>query len=143
MGPRLFPNRLNRHGPYHTPLLEVVAQKARRRLEHLQFMSPKIPLIDGRGRQFTPLDTDPNELRAYTLGAQITTRYGFTTSVRVALREYAPDLLALPGPGNSLGGISGQIIVAEGWRGIRCRDDFESVQESDEPVVWSMRGLLT
>ena len=59
--------------------------------------------------------------------------------VRVALREYAPDHLVLPGPGNSLGGICGQILVAEKWRGIGGRDDFERVQAGDRPIVVSMR----
>ena len=57
----------------------------------------------------------------------------------VALREYAPDELVLPGPGNTLGGTCGQILVMEGTRGIRSRHDFERVQESEQPVVWSMR----
>lgn len=139
MGPSLYPYRLKLHGPYHTPLLEGVARKAATQLARLSWSAPRIALVDGRGARFTPWSTDPLELAAYTLGAQITTPFGFTTSVRVALREYAPDLLALPGPGNTLGGICGQVVAMEGYRGIRTRDDFERVQAAESPVVWSMR----
>jgi len=139
MGPSLFPYRLAQHGPYHTPLLEGVARKARERLAGLDFARPRVTLVDGRGRCHAPWSSDPGEIRDYTLGVQITTPFDFTASVRVGLREFAPDLLALPGPGNSLGGICGQVLVAEGWRGIRARDEFERAQESARPPVWSMR----
>ncbi len=139
IGPSAYPFRLAQHGPYHTPLLAGVAERAALELADLEFRPPGTPLIDGRGARFTPWTTDPSELRAYTLGAQVTTPYRFTTSVRVALREYAPDMLALPGPGNTLGGVCGQILVAEGWRGLASRADFERVQEGDRPPVWSMR----
>lgn len=139
MGPALFPQRLKQHGPYHTPLLETVAQKARAQLDRLEFRAPEFALIDGRGARFSPWSADTAALKEYTLGPQITTPFDFTKSVRVALREYAPDLVALPGPGNPLGGICGQIAVAEGWRGMATRADFERIQESDTPLVWSMR----
>ena len=139
MGPSLFPQRLKQHGPYHTPLLAPVAEKAARQLARLSFRPPEITLIDGRGGRFTPWSTAPDELAAYTLGTQITTPYDFTASVRTALREYAPDVIVLPGPGNSLGSICGQVLIAEGYRGLRSRADFEAAQESDAPVVWSMR----
>jgi malonyl CoA-acyl carrier protein transacylase len=139
MGPSLYPYRLKHHGPYHTPLLEGVARKAAAQLARLSWGAPRTTLADGRGAQFTPWSTDPAELAAYTLGAQISTPFRFTASVRVALREHAPDLLALPGPGNTLGGICGQVIVAEGYRGIRSRDEFERAQTQEAPPVWSMR----
>jgi len=139
VGPSVYPFRLAQHGPYHTPWLADVAARAAEQLGGLDFRPPGTPLIDGRGARFTPWTTDPRELRDYTLGAQVTTPYRFTASVRVALREHAPDLLALPGPGNTLGGVCGQILAAEGWRGIANRADFERVQEGDRPVVWSMR----
>jgi hypothetical protein len=47
-------------------------------------------------------------------------------------------VLVLPGPGNSLGGICGQLVVAEGYRGIRSREDFEAAQRSGNPIVLSM-----
>jgi malonyl CoA-acyl carrier protein transacylase len=138
MGPSLYPYRLKQHGPYHTPLVEGVSRGAAH-LASLGWSEPKVTLVDGRGARFTPWSTDPEDLAAYTLGTQLTTPFRFTASVRVALREYAPDLLALPGPGNTLGGVCGQAIVAEGYRGIRSRDEFERAQASEAPVVWSMR----
>jgi len=97
-----------------------------------------VTLVDGRGARWTPWSTDPAALREYTLGDQVVTPYRFATSVRVALREIAPDLLVLPGPGNSLGGVCGQLMVAEGYRGIRTRADFEAAQRSERPVLLSM-----
>ena len=107
-------------------------------LAQLHWDRPQVTLIDGRGVRWTPWSTDPARLRDYTLGDQVTTPYRFATSLRVALREEAPDVLVLTGPGNSLGGICGQVAVAEGYRGIRSRGDFEATQSGD-PIVLSMR----
>jgi acyl transferase domain-containing protein len=138
LGERLYPLRLAGHGPYHTPLLAGVANAARTLLADLAWTRPSVTLIDGRGARWTPWSTDPAALREYTLGDQVVTPYRFATSVRVALRELAPDLLVLPGPGNSLGGICGQLVVAEGYRGIRTRADFEAAQRSGRPALLSM-----
>jgi acyl transferase domain-containing protein len=139
LGDRLFPFRLALHGPYHTPLVAHVAEKARRQLANLAWRAPAATLIDGRGARWSPWSTDPAALRDYTLGEQVTTPYRFADSVRVALREEAPEVLVLPGPGNSLGGICGQLIMAEGYRGVRSREAFEAAQRSDAPLVLSMR----
>lgn len=139
LGKATYPFRLAQHGPYHTHLAEGVASEAQHRLTELEFRAPRIPMIDGRGSRFTPWSTDLDALRSYTLGAQVTTPYDFSSSVRVALREYAPDELVLPGPGNTLGGIAAQVLMAERWRGIETRADFDRVQSSDEPIVRSMR----
>jgi len=138
VGERLYPLRLALHGPYHTPLLDHVAAAARERLAGLDWRPPQLALVDGRGGRWSPWSTDPAALRDYTLGEQVTTPFDFAGSVRVALREWAPELLVLPGPGNSLGGICGQILVHEGYRGIRSRRDFEAAQRS-APVMLSMR----
>jgi len=138
VGERLFPLRLSQHGPYHTPLVAHVAAAATDQLADLDWRAPGATLIDGRGARWSPWSTDPAALRDYTLSEQVTTPFRFAVSVRVALRDEAPDLLVLPGPGNSLGGICGQIVVAEGYRGIRSREDFEAAQRSDRPVVLSM-----
>lgn len=139
VGERLFPLRLAQHGPYHTPLVAHVAEAARTALDGLEWGQPRITLVDGRGARWTPWSTDPDALRDYTLGEQLVAPFDFATCVTVLLREEAPDLLVLPGPGNSLGGICGQIVVAEGYRGIRTRADFERAQASGRPVVLSMR----
>ena len=86
----------------------------------------------------TPWSADPAALARYTLGEQVTTPYDFTASVRVGLREYAPERLVLPGPGNSLGAICAQVLLAEGWSGISNRSDFVDRQDSSSPLVDSM-----
>lgn len=139
LGQNQYPFRLMGHGPYHTPLLEDVSASAKERLAHLDFRAPRVTLIDGRGARFTPWSTDVDALREYTLGAQVVTPYDFGLSVRVGLREYAPDIVVLPGPGNPLGSITAQILIQESWRGIRSRADFEAVQAGEQPFVLSMR----
>jgi hypothetical protein len=138
LGERVYPLRLALHGPYHTPLVRHVAERARERLGSLGWQTPRIALVDGRGTRWSPWSTDPLALRDYTLGEQLTTPFDFAGSVRVALREWAPELLVLPGPGNSLGGICGQVLVREGYRGIHSRADFEATQRR-EPVILAMR----
>ncbi|MEX1024694.1 MAG: ACP S-malonyltransferase [Planctomycetota bacterium] len=139
LGKTTYPFQLARHGPYHTHLAAGVASEAQHRLTELEFRRPEIALIDGRGFRFSPWSSDLDALRTYTLGIQVTTPYDFTTSVRVALREYAPDELVLPGPGNSLGGVTAQILLQERWRGLATRADFDALQASDKPLVRSLR----
>lgn len=139
LGSTQYPFRLMQHGPYHTPLVQSVADRARQQLARLDFMAPRVTLVDGRGARFTPWSTDVQALVDYTLGAQVVTPYDFTLSVRVALREHAPDHLVCPGPGNTLGGVCGQVLIAEGWKGIASRSEFVKAHEAGEGVVISMR----
>lgn len=139
VGQRSYPLRLALHGPDHTPLVGHVVAAAQRLMAELTWRAPRVTLIDGRGVRFTPWSTDPGELARYTLDEQVVTPYRFATSLRVALREYAPDVVVLPGPGTSLGGICGQVIVAEGYRGARSRAGFESIQAGRKPILLSMR----
>jgi len=139
LGANTYPFRLMQHGAYHTPFVQPVSERAFETLRRLEFRAPRITLVDGRGVRFTPWSTDVAALVDYTLGAQVVDPYDFTLSVRVALREYAPERILLPGPGNTLGGICGQILVAEGWRGVRSKSDFDAVQRSASPIVTSMR----
>jgi len=141
IGSVTYPIRLAQHGPYHTRLAAPVAEAAAREFADLNLRAPRTTLIDGRGRRFTPWSTDLVELKGYTLGHQLTAPYDFSASVRVALREFAPDRVVLPGPGNTLGGIVGQVMAQEGWRGVRSKDDFLAQQAEGEPFVLSM-GLL-
>lgn len=133
-----YPFRLALHGPYHTPLSASVAERARRLLEPLTFQRPRVTLVDGFGRRHSPWSADVAELRDYTFGAQVTDTYDLTAALRVVLREFAPDQLALPGPGNSLGGVCGQVLVSLGWGGVHTRADFIRVQAEAEAPVWSM-----
>jgi [acyl-carrier-protein] S-malonyltransferase len=138
LGERRFPLRLALQGPDHTPLADAVAEAAADRFGSLRWQRPATALIDGRGARWTPWSTDPAALRDYTLGTQLVEPYRFATSLRVALREYAPDLVVLVGPGNLLGSIAGGLVVAEGYRGLRSRATFEAAQRSKAPIVLTM-----
>jgi len=139
LGHNAYPLRLVGHGPYHTPLVQPVADKAQAQLARLSWGKPRVALIDGSGKRHSPWSASPEALRDYTLGPELTTPYDVTLSVRVGLREYAPDRIVLPGPGNPLGSICGQILIEEGWRGLHSRADFDAVQASPNPIVQSLR----
>lgn len=139
VGSRRFPLRPAMHEAWHTPERAVAAHEAAARLGDLRWDAPNVTLVDGRGSRFTPYSTDPAELARHTLVEQPTSTYDFATSLRVALRDYAPDVLLLPGPGASLGEVCAQIIVAEGYRGIRSRSELEKTQAGPNPILLSMR----
>lgn len=139
LGERHYPLRLAFHVPYHTPLQRNVATEAASQFAGLAWHRPQLTLIDGRGIRFTPWTTDPADLAAYTLGEHLVTLYRFAASARVALREYAPEVIVLPGPGNTMGGVMGQLVVTEGYRGLRTKADFEAAQAGAAPLVLSMR----
>ncbi len=139
MGRVTYPFRLAQHGPYHTPFVADVAVRAQALLADVPFDAPSCALIDGLGRVHAPSSTHVTLLRRYTLGEQITTPFDFTATVRTALREFAPDQLVLPGPGNTLGGVCGHVMLAEGWAGQRTRADFDARQAGDRAVLESMR----
>jgi malonyl CoA-acyl carrier protein transacylase len=139
LGHNAYPMRLVGHGPYHTPLVQPVADKARVQLARLAYRKPRLTLIDGSGKRHSPWSASPEALRDYTLGPELTTPYDVTLSVRIGMREYAPDRIVLPGPGNPLGSICGQILIEEGWRGLHSRADFDALQASGNSIVQSMR----
>ena len=102
LGKRDFPFRLPFHGPFHTPLLAPVAEAAAKALADLELRAPRVPLVDGRGFVWSPLSSDVEALREYTIGTQVTTTFDFTTMCRVALVDFAPDEHVLLAPGSSL-----------------------------------------
>ena len=140
-----YPVQLPLHSAFHTPLMAETSARAGHDLADLAWQAPRVPLIDGRGHVFRPRYADG--IREYTLDAQVVEPYDFTTSVRVVLREYAPDALVLLGPGGNLGGPVAQALIAEGWRGLHAKADFTELQRT-EPFVLSMaradqRRLIT
>lgn len=132
-----FPMRLRNHGAFHTPMLEAVSRTAMQDLPMAMFDTPKIPLIDGRGKIWQPHSTDLNLLHSYTLGHQVTQAYDFTLALSVALKEFAPDIVILLGPGDTLGGAVGQVLVTHKWRGISSKEDFVA-RQSSQPFLLSM-----
>ena len=147
MGSRNYPLRLRGHAAFHSPLLQPYSERAFAVLTDLGWRQPSVAMIDGRGRQWSPLSTDPDALRSYTLGTQVVDTYDFSSSIRVAMREYAPDLILCLGPGDSLGAAVAQALIAEGWQGLSDREAFLS-RQSDSPLVISFareeqRALVT
>jgi acyl transferase domain-containing protein len=115
VGSREFPFRLAHHGPFHTALLEPVARAARVELADLPFGRPNLPLIDGRGFVWSPLWAEPEALRDYTLGWQVTHTFDFTAAVRVGLLDFAADRRELLAPGTSLRAPVGHVEKWLAW----------------------------
>ena len=131
------PLRLAGHGPFHTPLMVGSADKAQAELPAALFATPALPLVDGRGHIWRRFASDPAALWDYTFSHQILAPYDFALSVQVAVKEFAPDVIILPGPGDTLGGAIAQSLIAIGWQGIASKADFAARQASD-PVLLSM-----
>lgn len=138
-GGRSYPLRLPGADAWHTPLHADHVRAAAAELADLAWSIPSVTIIDGRGTRHTPFSADAAELARYTLDELPVTSFDLATAVRVALREHAPDVLLLPGPAGSLGAACAHLVVAEGYRGIRSRADFEEAQRSDAPILLSMR----
>ena len=124
----VYPSYLVNHGAFHTPLLKEASERAFKLFPEKVFYPPEIPIVDGRGKIWTPYCTDTKALREYTLGTQVVEPYHFTRSIEVALKEFAPDRVILLGPGNFLGGVLGQIMVDIHWRGLSSKQDFTHQQ---------------
>ncbi|MDZ4081327.1 MAG: hypothetical protein U1E10_00195, partial [Bdellovibrionales bacterium] len=112
-----YPFQLVNHAAFHTPLLKQTSERAFEVLSPDLFQTPSKPLVDGRGKIWQPYATDLEDLYHYTLDTQVVDTYDFTKAVTVTLKEFAPDKLVLLGPGNSLGGSIGQILVENKWLG--------------------------
>ncbi len=132
-----FPMRLANHAAFHTALQEPVAERGRARLSPALFGQPRLPVIDGRGAVWWPGASDTNALWDYTLGAQVTETYDFTHAIRIAAREFAPDLFIVTGPGTTLGGAVAQSLILANWRGMGSKTDFQTRQQT-APLLVSM-----
>jgi malonyl CoA-acyl carrier protein transacylase len=131
------PLHLAGNGPFHSPLMAPSAESARAGLPQAWFGNPAIPLIDGRGAISRPFASDPLALWDYTFGAQILQTYDFTAALTVAIREFAPDRIVLLGPGDTLGGAIGQVLVSLNWQGIADKAAFMARQAAD-PILLAM-----
>ena len=140
-GARRFPLQLPLHSAFHTPLLEATAARAQDELADLDFRMPKVPLIDGRGEIHTPFSADPERIRAWTLGEQITRTYDFQRSIVTALHYCGPDVVTALGPGNALGGPLARILLQDHWRGAETRAAFDTEQQ-ERPMLLSF-GVTT
>ena len=131
------PLRLAGHGPFHTPLMFGSSDKAKAELPGSLFGRPALPLVDGRGHIWRRFASDPAALWDYTFSHQILAPYDFALSVQVAVKEFAPDVIILPGPGDTLGGAIAQSLIGIGWQGITSKADFMA-RQAEEPVLLSM-----
>ncbi|HGY91507.1 MAG TPA: ACP S-malonyltransferase [Planctomycetes bacterium] len=138
VGRHTYPFRLAFHAAFHTPLVKEASERGLEALSDLAWRRPRIPLVDGQGRLYSPFSTSVDLLEDYTLVDQVLSTFDFTLALRMALRELQPDLLVLLGPGATLGGAIAQVLIQEHWRGIRSKSDFQAIQGSEEPVLLSM-----
>jgi [acyl-carrier-protein] S-malonyltransferase len=132
-----YPFQLINHAAFHTPLLADTSRRAFEILSPSLFQRPTVTLIDGRGASWKPYSTDVNDLYQYTIGHQVVRSYDFTRAISVALKEYAPDHVVLLGPGATLGGSIGQIMIENDWLGLKNKDQFSKLQ-AEKPFLISM-----
>jgi len=133
-----FPMILPGHAAFHSPLMKTASDQALAVWDSSCFKQPAVPLVDGRGVIWEPPGCHLDALQRYTFGHQVTEYYDYTKAITVALREFAPDKLLLLGPGNSLGGATGQSLIAANWRNLGSKDDFAAMQESERAPVVSL-----
>ena len=129
------PMRLVGHGPFHTPLMQASSDAARAQFPVDWFDQPQVPLIDGRGRVWRRFESDREELWDYTFGHQILQPYDFTAAMTAGIREFAPDRVVLLGPGETLGGAIGQVLIARKWLDITSRNMFTARQGEDPFLI--------
>lgn len=132
-----YPFQLPFHAAFHTPLLDSISKKACELLPQSIFQKPSVSLVDGRGHIWSPFSTETVDLYNYTLGHQVTNAYDFFTAITVAIKEFCPDKLVLLGPGNTLGGSIGQIIIENNWLDMDSKSAFSSLQK-ENPYLISM-----
>ena len=96
-----------------------------------------MPLVDGRGVMWSPYATGVEDIFEYTFSHQVVRPYDFTSSIQVAVKEYAPDKVIILGPGMTLGGAVAQSLIDIKWKGITSKDEFGARQSSD-PFILSM-----
>lgn len=132
-----YPFQLVNHAAFHTPMLREISMRAFETLAVDLFSRPKIPMIDGCGGIWKPYSTDQEALYHYTFDTQVVETYNFTKAVTVGLKEFAPDKIVLLGPGNSLGGAIGQILIENKWLGMTSKADF-SFRQKENPFLISI-----
>ena len=132
-----YPFQIPYHAAFHTSLMRKVSNSAFQKIPKSFFSKPKIPIIDGIGRIWSPYSSNLEDLYKYTIDDQVTKIFNFTKSITTALKEFSPDRLILLGPGNSLGGVVGQIIIKNKWNSIETKKMFISKQKKD-PFLISM-----
>lgn len=132
-----FPFQIRGHSAFHSPLLSHCKELAIAALKPDLFVSPTLPLIDGLGRIWSPNSADVDALYHYTFGRQIDETFNFSKAVEVGVKEFAPDVIIVLGPGTTLGAPVAQTLIAQNWQGLLSKSDFKTRQETT-PFVLSM-----
>lgn len=132
-----FPMRLAGHAAFHTALQAPVAAAGRAALPEALFGANRLPLIDGRGHVWWPGTASPADLRAYTLGHQVTAAYDFTAAILTAVREFAPDLFVITGPGALLADSVAQSLILANWAGLAAKEDVLR-RQAGAPILLAM-----
>lgn len=133
-----FPLLLAGHAAFHTAFMQAASDKAQALWPVAQFNQPQLPLIDGRGQIWPNFGSDLAALQRYTLQHQVCQTYDFSKALQVAVKEFAPEHIILPGPGASLGGAVAQSLIEINWQGLRSKQDFIAAQQSELPYILSM-----
>ena len=132
-----YPFQLPLHSAFHTIQMNPAHRQAIRDLDDLPIQTPKIPLIDGKGHIWQPRACSSEALLDYTLGEQVIDVYDFRASVRAALRNFAPEVIILLGPGSNLGSAIAHVIIEEEWDKISSKSEFIA-QQKEKPFVLAM-----
>ncbi len=132
-----FPMRLKNHAAFHTELQRPISVQGQSALADLTMGQPTTPLVDGRGHVWYPFASDAQALWRYTLGHQVVEPYDFTAAIRSGVREFAPDMVIILGPGSTLGGAVAQSLIAEKWRGVDSKTTFQR-RQAEDPIIASM-----
>lgn len=132
-----FPMRLAHHGAFHSPLVDEIIPMAQSALPRSLFTQPDIPMIDGQGNIWNPGSTNLADLYDYTLGTQINSTFDFSKAVEVGVKDYAPDVIIILGPGSTLGGPTAQELIKHRWEGLESKADFKQ-RQLQNPYIISM-----
>jgi len=132
-----YPMRLVNHGAFHTPMLNELSQQAMAQLPATLFNKPKVPLIDGNGNIWSPFSTDINALHQYTLAEQVLSPYYFNRAIDVAIKEFAPEVFIVLGPGNSLSSSIAHQLIERQWQGLTSKAQFIQRQKNN-PIIIAM-----
>lgn len=130
-----FPMRLQNHAGFHSELQKPVSDLGKERLKPSLFQQPNLPLIDGRGDLWYPSACDLNALWDYTLGHQVHETYDFAAAIRIAAREFCPDVFIVLGPGTTLGGSVAQSLIRCDWQGWSDKASFRQAQNEQQSLI--------
>ena len=129
--------KLNYHAAFHSPLLRAITPQAKDLIPQSDFGVGAIPAVDGTGFIWSPNTFHAGTIHDYTLYTQVCATYDFSRAVQVAAAEFAPDRIAILGPGTTLGAPVAQALIQMGWRGLSGKADFQERQR-DNPLLISM-----